>query len=121
MKEVAVALAIELEEHFRGTVCYFGRAPHPKAKKPDQIIVIHAPKHGEFILEGFVQSKQAGVENYVTDVYKFVCTKDLLINGCRHGSIKRMGFSGVEEVALISDIEGYNGFAFSVRPQPIGR
>jgi hypothetical protein len=113
MKTIAVALAIEIEESLRGTICYFDRAPHHRAKKSDQLVVIHTQRHGQIALEAFVRKGTQVADDFAREIQDLVANLPLQLEPSRPGQpLQVIRFLPGQEIPIFSEIEGFEGRAF---------
>lgn len=85
MTSLAVALAIQIEEAFRGTICYFERLPDVRAKKPDRLVLIKTSDSGQVSCSAYSRDSAEEASAYTAELQGFLDEFALRLDPSRPG------------------------------------
>jgi hypothetical protein len=121
MTTIAVALAIQIEEAFRGVICYFEQPPHNRAKKPDQLVVLKTSHDGALSCTVFERSSVDHKTALSHDLSDFLANTPLRMEPARPGQpFDIIRFVPGPAGTASDHLEGYNAVTFEFH-QPLMR
>lgn len=121
MTSLAVALAIQIEEAFPGTICYFDRLPDVRAKKPDSLVLIKTSDNGQVSCSAYSRDSAGEANAYTAALQGFLDELALRLDPSRPGQpsvVVRFLPSPTQPACEL--LEGYIGHIFELH-QPLIR
>lgn len=71
-RDYATTIAIDLEEKYQGSICYFDRLPHEKAKKPNRLFLLKEISQSRLVLEAYAQKNSHDIRDLASSVREFI-------------------------------------------------